>query len=60
MNFARRNLLASVLATPALALAQSRWAPDKPVSFLAPFSPGGAFDVTQRALARDRATHCGS
>lgn len=52
MNFARRNLLASVLATPAVAQAQSRWAPDKPVSFLAPFSPGGAFDVTQRALAR--------
>ncbi len=50
MKLARRNLMA--LALPSLAAAQARWAPDRPVTFLAPFAPGGAFDVTQRALAR--------
>lgn len=52
MTLSRRTLLAAGIAAPSLASAQSRWAPERPVSFLAPFSAGGAFDVTQRALAR--------
>jgi tripartite-type tricarboxylate transporter receptor subunit TctC len=52
MSLARRSLLATTVALPGLARAQGRWAPDRPVSFLAPFAAGGAFDVTQRALAR--------
>ncbi len=52
MKIDRRNLLALTLATPSVAAAQARWSPDRPVTFLAPFSPGGSFDVTQRALAR--------
>ncbi|MFM7417117.1 MAG: tripartite tricarboxylate transporter substrate binding protein [Alphaproteobacteria bacterium] len=52
MNLRRRNLLAVTLAAPTFAQAQSRWSPDKPVTFLAPFAAGGSFDATQRALAR--------
>jgi len=44
--------MALTLAAPAVAAAQARWSPDRPVTFLGPFAAGGAFDVTQRALAR--------
>jgi len=46
----RRAILATSLALPAAA--QPRWAPERPVTFLAPFAAGGSFDATQRALAR--------
>jgi tripartite-type tricarboxylate transporter receptor subunit TctC len=53
MSITRRGLLAAALAAPALsAQAQGRWSPSRPVTFLSPFNAGGAFDVTQRALAR--------
>lgn len=52
MKLGRRNLIALTLAAPTVAVAQARWSPDRAVSFLAPFAAGGAFDVTQRALAR--------
>lgn len=52
MKIQRRNLIALALAAPGVAAAQSRWSPDRAVTFLAPFAAGGAFDVTQRALAR--------
>ena len=52
MKLGRRNLMALTLAAPAVAAAQARWSPDRPVTFLGPFAAGGAFDVTQRALAR--------
>jgi tripartite-type tricarboxylate transporter receptor subunit TctC len=52
MKLGRRNLIALTLAAPGVAAAQTRWSPDRPVTFLAPFAAGGAFDVTQRALAR--------
>lgn len=52
----RRFLTASAFAAPALlagaARAQAPWSPSRQVSFLGPFAAGGAFDVTQRALAR--------
>ncbi|WP_270937760.1 tripartite tricarboxylate transporter substrate binding protein [Falsiroseomonas oryzae] len=52
MRLSRRQLIATSLALPAMAVAQPRWSPDRAVSFLSPFNAGGAFDVTQRALAR--------
>jgi tripartite-type tricarboxylate transporter receptor subunit TctC len=51
MNATRRNLLLAAAALPASARAQA-WAPDRAISFLGPFAAGGAFDLTQRALAR--------
>jgi tripartite-type tricarboxylate transporter receptor subunit TctC len=49
----RRALLGGLTATAAVpGRAQAAWAPDRPVSFLGPFAAGGAFDLTQRALAR--------
>lgn len=52
VNLSRRNLLALAATLPVPALAQGRWSPDRPVSFLGPFAAGGAFDLTQRALSR--------
>lgn len=50
----RRTLLATTLATPALAmpaLAQSERFPDRPLRMLVPFAPGGPLDITGRPLA---------
>ena len=58
MRKTRRHLMAAMVAAPALlakaqpAAAPGRWAPDRGVTFRSPFNAGGAFDVTQRALAR--------
>ena len=48
----RRTALgaAALLATPAIARAQARF-PDRPITILIPFTPGGATDVQMRALA---------
>ena len=45
----RRTLLASLLATPALA--QSSWSPARPIRLIAPYAPGGGVDTAARLLA---------
>ena len=50
----RRSLLATALATPALARAaqaQAAWAPTRPIRLIAPYPPGGGVDTTSRLLA---------
>jgi tripartite-type tricarboxylate transporter receptor subunit TctC len=48
-NIHRRACLVALLPAP-LARAQSRF-PDKPISLLVPFAPGGIADLTARAVA---------
>ena len=45
----RRSLLASLLATPALA--QAPWSPARPIRLVAPYAPGGGVDTAARLLA---------
>ncbi len=52
MTFSRRHLMALTLATPSIAAAQTHLSPERAVTLLGPFAAGGAFDVTQRGLAR--------
>lgn len=47
-----RRTAAAMLLAPGVAAAQQRWSPDRPVTFLGPYAPGGSFDVTQRAMGR--------
>src|SRR5215468_3733109 len=46
----RRALLASALAAPLVARAESVW-PTKPVRIVVPFNPGGAIDALVRVIA---------
>jgi tripartite-type tricarboxylate transporter receptor subunit TctC len=46
----RRAVLAA-LATPALARAQPGWSPDRPITLIHGFGPGGAADTISRILA---------
>lgn len=54
----RRLLLGTAIAAPVLAQAQPRF-PDRPVSLIVPFPPGGTTDVVLRALAEGAARHLG-
>ncbi|MFZ4408154.1 MAG: Bug family tripartite tricarboxylate transporter substrate binding protein [Paracraurococcus sp.] len=45
----RRSLLAAALATPALA--QARWEPNRPITILVGFAPGGGTDIIARLLS---------
>ncbi len=54
MRFARRTLLASALATPALA--QPAW-PSRPIRVIVPYAAGGGTDILARALGQALAPH---
>jgi tripartite-type tricarboxylate transporter receptor subunit TctC len=60
MNATRRALLgaAAALAAPAMLHAQGRF-PERPITILVPFPPGGATDVQMRALAEAATRHFG-
>lgn len=48
----RRTLLATALATPALAQGGApAWSPARPVRLIAPYAPGGGVDTASRLLA---------
>lgn len=51
----RRKTLASIAAMACLPSARAQVFPDKPVTLLVPFSPGGAADITARLLAKGMA-----
>jgi tripartite-type tricarboxylate transporter receptor subunit TctC len=52
-TFTRRAALAALplLGLPGLALAQGTW-PEKPITFVVPFGPGGIADLTARTVAQ--------
>ncbi|TCZ53955.1 tripartite tricarboxylate transporter substrate binding protein [Roseicella aquatilis] len=60
MPLSRRALLgaAGALAAPVPLRAQARF-PDRPITLLVPFTPGGATDVQMRALAEAASRHFG-
>ncbi len=45
--------IVAVMATGSIGLAQSQTYPDRPVTIIVGFAPGGAFDSTMRALAEE-------
>lgn len=47
---ARRALLAT-LALPAIARAQTAWAPSRPIRIIVPYTAGGASDISARLIA---------
>jgi len=52
MKLSRRTLLASALATPAIARAQGGWRPDRQITMIVAFAAGGGTDVAARTIAR--------
>ena len=58
MPITRRAAIISGLATPSLALAQSRF-PDKPLRVFVPWTPGGATDIQMRMVCEVASRHLG-
>ncbi|NGM18951.1 tripartite tricarboxylate transporter substrate binding protein [Roseomonas stagni] len=54
----RRALLAAPLFLPAIARAQDNW-PNRPITLIVPWAPGGSNDVTARLIAPILAEHLG-
>ncbi|MFO0186667.1 MAG: tripartite tricarboxylate transporter substrate binding protein, partial [Alphaproteobacteria bacterium] len=52
LKLSRRTLLASALATPAIARAQGGWRPDRQITMIVAFAAGGGTDVAARTIAR--------
>jgi tripartite-type tricarboxylate transporter receptor subunit TctC len=52
MKLSRRALIASALATPAIARAQGGWRPDRQITMIVAFAAGGGTDVAARTIAR--------
>jgi tripartite-type tricarboxylate transporter receptor subunit TctC len=57
-RFSRRAALA-LLAMPAIARAQSTWAPTRPLRLVLPFAPGGLTDILARACAEQMQARIG-
>ena len=47
----RRRALLAALSLPSLALAQPRWLPDRPITMVTGYGPGGSTDVAARLIA---------
>jgi len=52
MRLSRRALIASALATPAIARAQGGWRPDRQITMIVAFAAGGGTDLAARTMAR--------
>jgi tripartite-type tricarboxylate transporter receptor subunit TctC len=52
MKLSRRALIASALATPAIARAQGGWRPDRQITMIVAFAAGGGTDLAARTIAR--------
>ena len=55
----RRALLSAALAAPAIARAQPGWQPDRPITLVTGYGPGGSTDVAARLIADRMATALG-
>ncbi len=58
-SITRRGAIAALAMPPALARAQTRNFPDRPIIIYVPFPPGGATDVQMRAFADAATRHMG-
>jgi len=58
-KLARRTLLGSVLALPAIGSARAQAWPARPVTLIVPWPAGGSTDVSMRAMAEAAAKHLG-
>ncbi|MCA3361681.1 MAG: tripartite tricarboxylate transporter substrate binding protein, partial [Roseomonas sp.] len=52
MKLSRRALIASALATPAIAKAQGGWRPDRQITMIVAYAAGGGTDTAARTVAR--------
>jgi tripartite-type tricarboxylate transporter receptor subunit TctC len=52
MRISRRAFAAGAIASPAIARAQERWSPERAITMIVAFAPGGGTDAAARTLAR--------